>query len=49
MISTTNNNDVPRGMEVNKCTVQWSPNYYQVLPDDGPCGRNMQQRQKINI
>jgi hypothetical protein len=36
-----NNNDVPRGTEVNKCTVQWFPNYYQVLPDDGPCGRNM--------
>jgi hypothetical protein len=39
-ISTTNNNDVPRGTEVNKCTVQWSPNY-QVLSDDGLCGRNM--------
>jgi hypothetical protein len=34
-------NDVPRGTEVNKCTVQWFPNYYQILLDDGPCGRNM--------
>jgi hypothetical protein len=36
-----NNNDMPRGTEISKCTVQWSLNYNQVLPDDGPCGRNM--------